>query len=215
MNMSIISEIITQISNFISSTMSSPRGYFVIFLLMILESMVFPVPSELVMPFAGFIAAKGELNLILVIVFSTIGSITGSLISYYIGKRWGIKLIESYGKYILVDTDDLKKTEAWFKKRGEPTIFASRLIPVVRHLISLVAGVGKMNIKKFSIYTIAGAAIWNALLAYLGYLLGQNWKQVTGYTDELSIVVVILLVIGCIYYIYRHLTKKKKHVKTK
>ena len=213
--MSIISEILTSISNFISSTMSSPLGYFVIFLLMILESMVFPIPSELVMPFAGFIAAQGKLNLILVIVFSTIGSIIGSLFSYYMGKRWGTRLIVSYGKYILINLDDLKKTESWFTKRGELTIFASRLIPVVRHLISLVAGIGKMNIKKFTIYTIAGAAIWNALLACLGYYLGQNWREVTQYTDELSIIVVILLVIGVIFYIYRHVTRRKKSVKNK
>ncbi|MCX6665207.1 MAG: DedA family protein [Euryarchaeota archaeon] len=167
------------------------------------------------MQFAGFIAAQGKLNLVLVIVFSTIGSIIGSLLSYYIGKRWGTRLIVTYGKYILVDLDDLKKTEAWFTKRGELTIFASRLIPVVRHLISLVAGVGKMNIKKFTIYTIAGAAIWNALLAYLGYYLGQNWREVTQYTDELSIIVVILLVIGVIFYIYRHISRRKKSVKNK
>ncbi len=175
--------------------------------------MVFPVPSEVVMPFAGYLAATGQFNLILVIAFSTLGSIIGSLLSYYIGKRWGTRLIETYGKYVLVDLDDLKKTEAWFKKRGELTIFASRLIPVVRHLISLVAGVGKMNIKKFTIYTIAGAAIWNALLAYLGYVLGQNWEQVTRYTEELSIIVVILLIIGCIYYVYRHMRRRKKTVK--
>ncbi len=210
--MSIISQILGAVAGFILSTISA-LGYAGIFLFMILESMVFPVPSEVVMPFAGYLAATGQFNLILVIAFSTLGSIIGSLLSYYIGKRWGTRLIETYGKYVLVDLDDLKKTEAWFKKRGELTIFASRLIPVVRHLISLVAGVGKMNIKKFTIYTIAGAAIWNALLAYLGYVLGQNWEQVTRYTEELSIIVVILLIIGCIYYVYRHMRRRKKTVK--
>ena len=212
--MSVISEILGAIAGFILSTILA-LNYAGIFIFMILESMVFPVPSEVVMPFAGYLAATGQFNLILVIAFSTLGSIIGSLFSYYIGKRWGTRLIVSYGKYILVDLDDLKKTEAWFTKRGELTIFASRLTPVVRHLISLVAGVGKMNIKKFTIYTIAGAAIWNALLAYLGYILGKNWEQVTRYTEELSIVVVILLVIGCIYYVYRHVTKRKNSLKMK
>jgi len=207
--MSIISQILGAIGAFILSVISS-LGYAGIFVFMILESMVFPIPSELVMPFAGFVAAQGQLNLILVIVFSTIGSIIGSLLSYYMGKRWGSRLIVSYGKYIFVDIDDLKKTEEWFKKRGELTIFASRLIPVVRHLISLVAGIGKMNVKKFSLYTIMGAAVWNSLLAYLGYVLGQHWDEVTSYTEELNIIVVILLVIGCMYYVYRHLKRRKK-----
>jgi membrane protein DedA with SNARE-associated domain len=177
---------------------------------MTLESMVFPVPSEFVMPFAGFLVSQGQFNIVLVIVFSSLGSITGSLLSYYIGKRWGYKLIVSYGKYILVDIEDLKKTEAWFTKRGELTIFISRLIPVVRHLISLVAGIGKMSVKKFLVYTIIGATIWNTFLVYLGYVLGQHWHEITQYTEEIDIGIVILLIIGCIYFIYRHIMRKKK-----
>lgn len=212
--MSIISEFFATIGNFFLSVISS-LGYAGIFFMMVLESMVFPVPSELVMPFAGFLAYRGDFNLILIVICSTLGSIVGSLLSYYIGKRWGYTLVLSYGKYFLVDEEDLEKTVSWFSKRGEITIFASRLVPVVRHLISLVAGVGKMNLKKFSFYTIVGAAIWNAILAYLGYLLGENWHEVTKYVDELSIVVVILLIIGCLYFVYRHLTKRKKSAKKK
>jgi len=213
--MSILSDILATAGQFMLSTINY-FGYFGIFFLMILESMVLPVPSEFVMPFAGFIAAQGKLNLIIVIVFSTIGSIAGSLLSYYIGKRWGTRLIESYGKYVLVDIDDLKKTQEWFDKRGELTIFFSRLVPVVRHLISIVAGVGKMNVKKFSFYTILGATIWNSLLAYLGYVLGQNWEKVTRYSDEISIVIVILLLIGVLYFAYRHILEmKKRHAKKK
>jgi membrane protein DedA with SNARE-associated domain len=178
--MSIISQFFVAIGNGILAIISS-FGYAKIFFLMILESMVFPVPSELVMPFAGFIASQGHFDFTLVIVISSIGSITGSLLSYYIGKRWGYTLVESYGKYFLVDAEDLKKTETWFSKRGEATIFVSRFVPVVRHLISLVAGVGKMNIKKFSFYTIVGATIWNTLLICLGYVLGKNWQEVTKY----------------------------------
>lgn len=180
---------------------------------MILESMVVPVPSEFVMPFAGFLAAQGQFSLFQIVLWSSLGSICGSLLSYYIGKRWGYKLIISYGKFFLVDTEDLKKTESWFSKRGELTIFLSRLTPVVRHLISLVAGVGKMNIKKFSFYTIIGATIWNTLLAYLGYILGQHWHDVTKYAEEIDIVIVVLLLIGCFYFIYRHLIRKKNSMK--
>jgi len=207
--MSILSEIMAAIGGFALSLISS-LGYAGIFFLMMLESMVVPVPSELVMPFAGFLIAQGGFTFPLVVIFSTLGSITGSLLSYYIGKRWGYKIVVSYGKYVLVDIEDLKKTEAWFTKRGELTIFISRLIPVIRHLISLVAGIGKMSIKKFLLYTIIGATIWNAFLAYLGCVLGQHWHEVTQYTEEIDIGIVILLIIGCIYFIYRHIRKKKK-----
>ena len=207
--MSILSEIMAAIGTFALSLISS-LGYAGIFFLMMLESMVVPVPSEFVMPFAGFLIAQGDFTFPLVIVFSSLGSITGSLLSYYIGKRWGYKLVVSYGKYVLVDIEDLKKTEAWFTKRGELTIFISRLIPVVRHIISLVAGIGKMSVKKFLLYTIIGATIWNSILAYLGYVLGQHWHEVTQYTKEIDILIVILLIIGCIYFIYRHIKRKNK-----
>ena len=210
----IISDFFGMIANFILFVINA-LGYAGVFVMMVLESMVFPAPSELIMPFAGYIAYQGNFNLVFVIVISTIGSITGSLFSYYIGKKWGYNLVESYGKYFLVTHEDLKKTVSWFSRRGEITIFLSRLVPVVRHLISIVAGVGKMDVKKFSLYTIFGAAIWNSLLAYLGFLLGQHWDQVTKYADEISIVVIVLLVVGCLYFAYMHLSKKRNPKKTK
>jgi membrane protein DedA with SNARE-associated domain len=179
---------------------------------MMLESMVVPVPSEFVMPFAGFLVEQGTLNFYLVILASTLGSITGSLIFYYIGKTGGHRLIEKYGKYVLVDHEDIKKTEEWFNKRGELTVFIARLVPVVRHLISLIAGIGRMNVKKFSFYTIIGAAIWNAILTYLGVYLGQHWEEVSQYMEELDIVIVLLLLIGCVYFAYRHITRRKKNL---
>jgi membrane protein DedA with SNARE-associated domain len=208
--MSILSEILTAIGGFALSTISL-LGYAGIFFLMMLESMVVPVPSELVMPFAGFLVAQGNFNFILVIVASSLGSITGSLIFYYIGKTGGHTLVEKYGKYVLVDTEDIKKTEEWFNKRGELTIFIARLIPVVRHLISLIAGIGKMNVKKFTLYTILGATLWNGILTYLGFILGQHWNEVSQYIEELDVGIVILLVIGCLYFAYHHITRKRKN----
>ena len=118
-------------------------GYPGIFILMTLESMIAPVPSELVMPFAGFLAAQGEFNLILVVFFSSLGSLCGSLISYYLGKKGGYPLVARFGKYFFLDETDLQKTTHWFERRGEKTIFISRFIPIVRHLISIPAGMGK------------------------------------------------------------------------
>ncbi|MEK6901851.1 MAG: DedA family protein, partial [Nanoarchaeota archaeon] len=164
-------------------------GYPGIVLLMALESMIAPVPSELVMPFAGFLAGQGKLNFMLVIVFSSLGSLLGSLISYYIGKRGGYSLVKKFGKYLLLDETDLQKTQQWFEKRGEKTIFISRFIPVVRHLISIPAGVGRMDLKKFCLYTVLGATLWNGFLAYVGFVLGQRWEMVRQYTEPLSLAV--------------------------
>ncbi len=207
--MSILSQIFGAIGGF-ALYIISILGYAGIFFLMMLESMVVPVPSELVMPFAGFLVIQGNFNFFLVIVASTLGSITGSLIFYYIGKTGGHTLVEKYGKYVLVDSYDVKKTEEWFKKRGELTVFIARLIPVVRHLISLIAGIGKMEVKKFAVYTVIGAALWNGILTYVGFILGQNWEEVSVYMEQLDIVIVVLIVIGCVYFVYRHLSRRKK-----
>lgn len=115
------------------------------------------------------------------------------------------------GKYMLLDLEDLKKTEDWFGKKGEKTIFIGRLIPVVRHLISIPAGIGKMHIWKFSLYTFLGASFWNMVLAYLGYVLGQNWRQIRHYTEPVSVVVAVLLVAGFAYFVYHHILRKTKN----
>jgi membrane protein DedA with SNARE-associated domain len=213
--MSILTDIFAFIGSFVLSIISQ-LGYAGIFFLMMLESMIVPVPSEFVMPFAGFLVAQGSFNVVLVILVSTLGSITGSLLFYYIGTTGGLTLVQRYGKYVLVDTEDIKKTEAWFNKRGDLTIFLARLIPVVRHLISLIAGIAKMNVKKFTIYTIFGAALWNGILTYLGLFLGQHWDKVSQYMENLDLVIVILLIAGCLYFVYRHLRRaKKKHTTIK
>jgi len=190
---------------FIGST-----GYASVFVLMIMESMILPVPSEAVMPFAGFLIAEGKFTFLGVIFFSTLGSITGSLISYYIGAWGGKPLIERYGKYILVTHEDLEKTERFFAKRGELTIFISRFIPVIRHLISIPAGIAKMNLLKFSIYTVIGAGMWNTILTVIGFYLKENWQKIMQFSHVVDIFVVIILagVVG--YFIYSHLKRKKK-----
>ncbi|MCL5795280.1 MAG: DedA family protein [Patescibacteria group bacterium] len=179
-------------------------------ILMVAESMILPVPSELVMPFAGFLAAQGRFNFILIIVASSVGSIIGSLISYYLGKYGGNTFVLKYGKFFLLDESDLRKTEAWFSRQGSKTIFIGRFIPVVRHLISIPAGMGQMNLKKFCIYTLIGATIWNSFLAYLGYLLGEKWEMVKKYSEFISITVLILIIIASIWFIYRHIKHKTK-----
>lgn len=182
-------------------------GYFGVFVLMIMESMVFPVPSEAVMPFAGFLWFEGKMTFLAIFFASTIGSIIGSLLSYNIGKYGGKPFINKFGKYLLLNEHHLTQTEQFFQKYGEKTIFISRFIPIVRHLISLPAGVGKMNIYKFSLYTVVGAGIWNAFLAYLGYQLGSRWEVIRKYSEILDIVVIFCIVFAVGYIVFK--TRKK------
>jgi membrane protein DedA with SNARE-associated domain len=167
-------------------------GYWGAAFLMALESMIAPVPSELVMPFVGFLAAEGKFSIPLAIVFTSIGSIVGSLISYYLGLLGGRPLVLKAGRYLLLNHEHLDWTERWFAKNGSWTIFVSRFIPVVRHLISIPAGLGRMNVWRFSIFTLVGATIWNTFLLYCGYKLRQNWTLVQQYSHEIDIVAGLL-----------------------
>ncbi|MEK6822792.1 MAG: DedA family protein [Nanoarchaeota archaeon] len=185
-------------------------GYGGIIVLMALESMITPLPSELVMPFAGFLAFTGRFNIWLVILASGIGSLIGSWISYAMGRYGGHPLVMRFGHYVFYDAADLKRTEDWFARSGEKTIFISRFIPVVRHFISIPAGMAKMNLVKFSIYTFVGATLWNAILAYLGYALGERWELVRDYAREFSHVIAIVLAIVVVIMVYRHV--RHKHV---
>lgn len=191
-------------------------GYWGAAFLMALESMIAPVPSELVMPFVGFLAAEGKFSIPMAIVFTSIGSLVGSLISYYLGLWGGRPLVLKAGRYLFLNHEHLEWTERWFAKNGSWTIFVSRFIPVVRHLISIPAGLGRMNVLRFSIFTIVGATIWNTFLLYCGYKLRQNWTLVQQYSHELDIVVGLLGVAalgiwaGVRYFRKRRTTTMKK-----
>ncbi len=189
-------------------------GYWGAGFLMALESMVAPVPSELVMPFVGFLAAEGKFTIEMSILATSIGSIIGSLMSYYMGYLGGRPLVLKVGKYLLLNREHLEWTEKWFAQHGSWTILVSRFIPVVRHLISIPAGLGKMRILPFCIYTLIGATIWNTFLLLCGYKLRQNWTLVQQYSHELDIVVAIGLVIAAIWLAVIHVRRSKVAVAT-
>jgi membrane protein DedA with SNARE-associated domain len=184
-------------------------GYPGVFVLMTMESMVFPVPSEAVMPFAGFLIFEGRLTFAGVIICSTLGSIVGSLISYGMGSWGGRPFISKFGKYLLLDRKDLEFTESFFNKYGSATIFVSRFIPVVRHLISIPAGTGKMRLMPFTIYTVIGAGLWNASLTVAGYYLRRKWATLMKYSHAIDIVVVILLIGLLGFFVYKHIGRRK------
>lgn len=212
--MEILSQILGQIGLWCIQAISS-LGYFGVFFLMVLESMIFPMPSELVMPFAGFLISSGDMTFLFVILSATIGSIVGSLLSYYIGKYGGYKFVSRYGKYFLLNEEHLKNTEKWFSKKGELTIFIGRFIPVVRHIISIPAGIGKMNLKRFLIYTAIGAGIWNSFLAYIGFVLGNNWESIQQYSDYLSWGVLAIIILFGVYFIFKEIKKRRNKSNTK
>lgn len=184
-------------------------GYAGLVVLMALESMVAPLPSEAVMPFAGFLIYEGRFSFHEVILFSVLGSITGSVISYYAGFYGGKPFVTRFGKYFLLDIHNLEITEKFFNKYGDKTIFFSRFIPVVRHLISIPAGAGEMRFGKFVLYTAIGAGLWNSFLAYAGFRLKSHWEEIRHYSQTIDIVVVILLLLGIAYFVYRHLKRLK------
>ena len=185
-------------------------GYAGVFLLMIAESMVLPVPSEAVMPFAGFAVAEGTLSWVGVVSSATLGSIVGSLIGYAMGRYGGRPLVARFGKYLLLDSEDLAMTDRFFQRRGGITILICRFIPIVRHLISIPAGMGRMRILPFAVFTIAGAGVWNAFLTWCGFVLKKNWTIVTRYSHGIDIAVVLLLAALVVLSVARHLRRRRK-----
>jgi membrane protein DedA with SNARE-associated domain len=153
-------------------------GYPGIIALMAIESSVLPLPSELVMPPAGYLAAKGQMNGLLAVIAGTFGSVLGALINYELALHVGEPLLRKYGKYVLISSRSLDKTERFFRRHGEISTLIGRLLPVVRHLISIPAGVSRMPLQKFVAFTALGAGIWCAILTYLGWLIGKHGQQV-------------------------------------
>jgi len=180
-------------------------------LLMALESMIAPVPSEAVMPFVGFLVADGKWSVWLAITSASAGSIIGSLISYYLGLYGGKPLVLKVGKYLLLDKHDLEMTEKFFNQRsGSWTLFISRFIPVIRHFVSIPAGMGKMPLLPFVSATLIGATLWNSFLLYLGIKLRENWQVVQKYSHLIDIGVVIFLAALVGWFIYSRLQRRKK-----
>lgn len=205
-----ITTLIEILANFTVRTIDV-LGYGGVFGLMALESCGIPMPSEVIMPFSGFLVADGRMVFWAIVAAGTIGNLVGSLLAYWIGYRGGRPLIEKYGKYILISKHDLDLADKWFVKYGDWTVFFGRLLPVIRTYISFPAGISKMDVKKFSIYTTLGALPWTALFAYLGVKMGSNWELIRSklHNFDLSIGILVLVVIAL--YIWRHLKQKKVH----
>lgn len=185
-------------------------GYFGVFVLMMLESCGIPMPSEVIMPFSGFVVVQGKMLFWLIVVFGTLGNLVGSWLAYWIGYRGGRPLVEKYGKYIFISHHDLDLADKWFARYGESIVFFSRLLPIVRTYISFPAGISKMDFKRFTYYTFAGAFLWTTLFAYLGVKMGSNWELIRQKLHNFDLSIGIVIVVLLALYIYRHVKNSKK-----
>lgn len=182
-------------------------GYWGVGILMALESANIPIPSEVIMPFSGFLVTRGIFSFWVLVLVGALGNLVGSLLSYYLGAYGGRVFLEKYGKFLFIHKRDMEIGDRWFAKWGSSIAFFSRILPVVRTFISFPAGVARMNIWKFSIYTFAGSFVWSALLVYVGYWSGENWHFLSPYFRQFDWAIVTIIIIGIIWWIARY----KKH----
>lgn len=185
-------------------------GYLGILFLMVLENIFPPIPSEIIIPVAGYAAAAGKLNIFVVMLVASLGSVVGMLPWYLLGRVFGLdrtkRLSEKYGRFVTMSPQDVDNAGAWFQKHGHKAVFFGRLIPTVRTLISVPAGLSRMKLPEFLAFSFAGSAVWTSLLALAGYFLESGHERVTDYLNPVSNAVVIIIVL---YYFYRVLTFKR------
>jgi membrane protein DedA with SNARE-associated domain len=175
---------------------------------MVLESALIPIPSEIIMPFSGFVVTTGKLGFVGVVLAGSFGNLVGSIATYYLGLKVGRTFLTRYGKYILFKQQHLASTERLFKQYGDKLTFIGRLLPVVRTYISLPAGIGKTGFLKFVAYTLAGSLLWNLALTIAGMQLGYNWKQIEKYSSSLDIVAIIVIAV-IILWLFKSRRKHK------
>jgi membrane protein DedA with SNARE-associated domain len=199
----VLHEIVTWVVDTVRSL-----GYGGIFIMMFLESSFFPFPSEVVMVPAGYLAAKGEMNIFLAVFAGIAGSLAGAVFNYFLAIKYGRAFITKYGKYIFFKEESLQKMENFFAKHGHISTFSGRLIPAIRQYISLPAGLAKMNLLKFSIYTSLGAGIWVLILTLLGYFMGHNQELLSEYLKIIVVSVVVLIAVVVLLYIRLKLKRR-------
>lgn len=207
-----LNQIITFLAGIIV-TVISDTGYIGIVVLMAIESACVPLPSEIIMPFAGYLVSTGRFSLFWVATAGAIGCNIGSTAAYALGAWGGRPAIEKWGRYLLLDMHDLDLAERFFNRFGSATVFVSRLLPVVRGFISLPAGAGHMNMFKFQIYSFVGSWFWCFVLAYIGMQLGEHWESnpnMGGIFHAVDITVVLVVVLGIGWFVYRRVYRKKR-----
>jgi membrane protein DedA with SNARE-associated domain len=195
-----------EVINWLVTTIGS-MGYIGIFLLMALESSLVPIPSEIIMPPAGYLVQQGQMNMALVILSGTLGSLFGAYLNYFAAHYLGRPFLLKYGRYVLITEEHFRRVEDYFASHGEISTFIGRLLPVIRHLISLPAGLAGMNHIRFSVYTLLGAFIWVSILTGIGYFLGQNEVLIKQYSQQVILDVLAASLVLVTVYIVLHRRK--------
>ena len=185
-------------------------GYSGLFVLIVLESTMIPIPSLLVMPFAGYLASLGELSLPAILAINSAAALTGSMLSYLLGAAGGKPLLLRYGKYVFVRAKDIEKTEQYFARHGGKTIFIGRFLPVVRHLISIPAGIARMPLPQFLTLTFLGASLWGGGLMVLGYELGSRWEAVATKAKRVDLVIAVGVVLVILALSIRFVLRRRR-----
>ena len=194
-------------------------GYLGVFLLIAIENIFPPIPSEVILVFGGFMTTYTSLNIPIMILAATLGSLLGAIVLYYIGKIFNKERLKrivngKIGKVLRLKASDIEKADKWFDTKGNKTVFFCRFIPIVRSLISIPAGMSEMPMQKFLLYTILGSLIWNTVLIIVGSIVGDKWETIVGYLDNFSnIILIILVIIFVVVIIYWFVIRKKKQNK--
>lgn len=203
-----VEKIISLLAGFIIATISR-LGYGGIVLLMAIESACIPLPSEIIMPFSGYLVYTGAMNLWWVALAGAVGCVLGSLVAYYAGAWGGRPLVERYGKYVLISHHDLDIADRWFARHGDVTIFIGRLLPVIRTFIAFPAGVARMPLWRFNVYTFVGSYLWCLGLAWIGMKLGEHWNTLGVYFHRFDAAIGVVLLVAVVWYIRRHLRNSR------
>lgn len=195
------------------TSLISTYGVVSVFVLMTLESALIPIPSEITMTFAGFLAGAGVFNFWLIVFVGALGNLAGSLLAYWLGyvkgEEWVRAAIRKWGKWLLIREEEFDRAKTWFGKYGQGVTFVSRLLPIVRTFISLPAGIAKMNLSLFSVLTFIGSFFWSGVLAYLGLKLGQNWLLVEPYFRKFQLVIILAFLGAIAFYLWVHLKRRR------
>jgi len=204
-----LEQIISVLTNFIIHTISS-MGYSGVAVLMAIESACIPLPSEIIAPFAGFVAYQGKFTLWGIALAGGVGSMLGSWLTYEIGKYGGRPFVEKYGKWVLISRHDLDIADRFFARYGHLSTFIGRLLPVVRTFISLPAGIARVKLVPFLFYSFVGSVIWTYVLAYFGMKLGENWASLRDRLHGFDTAIIILIVLGVVWWVYRHIQNSRR-----
>ena len=204
--------ILDTLTGFIIETIQT-TGYFGIFVLMVLEGTFVPLPSEIILPFSGFLASQGQFSVWSIALVGAIGNILGTLFTYGIARYIGLPFLQKYGKYVLVTRHDIEMAQQLFAKYGVPIIFITRLIPGIRGFLPIPAGVAKMKVAPFIIYVFIGSFLWSLFLTYIGVLIGENWETFGRYAHEAGTVLVLGMFIAIGWWLNRQFKQLRKEAK--